>query len=485
MYLAKRMSNTSKFAVSDSKSKKDSFKGIFECMPKYVKKLKHLDFSIYKPEELSFYNQQVPKGKTVFDYLKYQPNQLETLKISSNQGSLLVLDSYRSIKECPSSLRKISIKNGAFIEPLEISLKHLKNLEEVEFVFNKLSGDSFIISVIELVPQLANLKALKLSFSHQFTPNLENALSKLKLLKDLKLLDVKFDSKARGFYGFFEMIQCFNLVNLRLSFMIDNDDELLQLKRCLSHLKQLESLRLEIGYNGLLRNNGSTIFLLREIDELLFLRNLSFSLRSWSLSIPQEDYLPEIQPIFKKLFEKAIALETFHFEVNQFKVSEPAYLNLLKSLPCSNLRRLGIILGKLSLRHDHQEEVLKFLERLENIRVVNLKGLEISDKKCFIGLIDVIMKFQNLRKLHLGEIQKNISPEDLVLGLKEILQKCGLRKFNCSLALELQAALRQENKDYLLEWSTSEFKEIHRKNPQLTSLPGFIDTEYFYYISQW
>ena len=428
IYIAKRMSRTCRFALSDTNSRRDNFRGIFESLPKHVQKLQYLDYSIYKPEDLLFYNEQVLKKRTVFDFFKWQ-KKLEVLKISPNEGSLMTFNPYQLLKVFPSSLKQIFIKNGCFTGSVEISLKHLESIEEIGFEFNNKSDSNFVVSVIDLLPQLVHLKALKLSFSHQISPSLISSLSKLKTLSNISLLHVKFDSNSRGsIKEFLEIIQqgLTGLTNLNLGFAMENDEELLCLRKCINHLKRLETLRIEIFSMGkCLQNNGSTLFLLREIDELPLVKNLYFTLKHWNLSINKEDYLSEIQPIFKKLFEKPIALETFHFEVNQFKASELGYTNLFKSLQrtAGNLKKLVIMLGKFDspASKNGQEELLEFIRMLKNIRVLKLKGFDINDKKFYLELVSRTLELKYLRTLNLGELKGNIPGEDLVLGLKAIL----------------------------------------------------------------
>ncbi len=126
---------------------------------------------------------------------------------------------------------------------LSWSCGNVFEVQEIEFEFSNKSGHNFIISVINLLPQLGNLKALKLSFSHSIFYSLLSSFSKLKSLSELRLFHVKLDSNSKGSIKGDNSIK---YTNLKLDFAMEREEGLLCLRKCLSSLKELESLRIEI-----------------------------------------------------------------------------------------------------------------------------------------------------------------------------------------------------------------------------------------------
>jgi len=143
--------------------------------------------------------------------------------------------------------------------------------------------------------------------------------------------------------------------------------------------------------------------------------------------------------IFKKIFKKPIALESFKVQIISLKNRSKTFLELLRSLEsrASNLKELKIDVGKYIPEKEDFDEILNFLESLKKIKELSLGSLEISSRRFFFDFIQTIVKMSScLRILQIREMTKGMSRHSFIDIVNEVLEKRGIEHFGCPVDLD-------------------------------------------------
>jgi len=286
-------------------------------------------------------------------------------------------------------------------------------------------------------------------------------LDEIKELENLHKL--KLEISLTRFIKFETFLKAFEkcpLTHLILLIQVESQEQLSPLADLLKEFKSLQYLKLKINCKDPFNNLEMLQDIFREIDHLSLLKELSISFTSNA-----QEYQPLLDQdkIFTKIFTKAVPLESFKIELQAFSLSHQGFLELIKSLDLlkATLNKVRIDVGKVKLDGIDLKIVLDFLSGLKNIRCLRLESLNIPENQFFKDLTDILCQMKYLRTLTLGQIQEEVQEETVLLMLKRILQKNGLRKFDFEASYKFKGV---PDKTFLAE--------VKKRNPSLLKTPN-------------
>jgi len=289
---------------------------------------------------------------------------------------------------------------------------------------------------------------------------LSNTLTQLTQLK-LQLNCTKFNS----FYSTFKAFKGCPLKRLTLIAAVESEEQLGSLAKFLKIFETLQCLKLRVVCQNIFAHYENTQEILRQIDNLPLLENLSVSITS--KDNPNNPKYPELPLIFNKIFTKKTPLKSFKIEVYPLnKMSKQDFFQLLNALAphASTLIKLRIDIGQYKPDKSEFQTVLDFVQCLRNIRSLKLDCLVVPLRKFFSDIVDTIYQIPHLRNLILGEVKGTVTKQSFVEIVKRILEKRGLKEFNCHTSHEFYCSLVSAEPKVNLN-------EIHKINPSVYQTP--------------
>jgi len=465
LYFVKRNSKAKNIKVHDIKMANENYKGVSEVWAKYSQAVQVLGYSFDYRMLLGsrhVQDEDTPKNFSAFiRLLKYQPC-VKDLTFQFPAGHSSLGKGFYEFEKYPETLERLSLKevDCGYLEAS--SLNHLKNLKHLEIEFNKTSTGNLFAHAFELIPKTSShLQSLSLSWPENNIPFVSSGLHQKRDLNYLQKL--KLDLNLTDSFEFEEISKTFEkcpLKHLTLLLQVESQKQLYSLPDFLKGFKCLQYLKLKIHCKAAFDNMKMLQGLFREIDLLPLLKKLSISLTS---NAKEEDQLLQEQDqIFTKIFTKTVPLVSFKIELRAISLSHQGFLNLIKSLDPlkTTLNKLRIDVGRVDLDAAEFEMVSDFLKELKNIRCLRFESLNIPDKQFFQDLTHVISQMKYLRTLTIGQIQEKVPEEAIISIVKNILEKNGLRKFDCSVSHKFEDILGK----ILLA-------EVKKRNPSLIKTP--------------
>jgi len=464
IYFAKRMSHSRAILIQDiNKPHDDAFLGMTESWIKFAKRAYSCG---YFPQFYTFgQNADRPLSWKFPHYLQHQPH-LKDLSLAFDYFSMtylqgLFLDKY------PATLQRLSLQGLHFEKPIPTSFHRFKDLKHLDLQFYpkcRRLNNSLRSSDLP-----SHLQSLSLSWPSDFTSKLISTfptMKNLKSLTQLKLSPLHGDSENPLII--FEYFHDCPIQDLALIVTIKSSKELDPLISLLNKLPHLESLKLKIHCRASLLDGPEVKEILQIIDNLAPLKNLFISLTD-NLEKKKHDF-PPMNSIFSKIFTKAIPLESFRIELKPINSTSQDFLDLIESLrPLTpTLKKLRIDIGEYRPNKDEFETVLSFIRSLESIRSLRLGTLSIPVKQFFIDLVRIVHQMPYLRTLAVGEVKGVIKKPKFMDIVEEILQKRGLKTFDCKVSEDFQKVLETRHK----RSPEINLVEVRKKNPSLVKLPN-------------
>jgi len=463
--IIKRISHVRAFSIYDHRGKETNFKGLFATCPRYMKQLKALDSQIKIQSAAGFLDQpaKVPK-EMLFqsDFLRFVPKFEEMKVIFPFYQYLQQMNRVLQFNKYPVSMRKFSLRHpncrpGA----LNVSIEHLKELRDLEIVLVSESSFELANSAYNIISKVpAQLQVLRVNFDQGFYIDaaINKAIKRLVYLKKVKL-----QLSSVGFADNLQILE--NLkdcplesLNLAIDFRIDQD--ILRVKELLSKKKNtLRRLKLSlIKKKGTFESVFSLTELVKAIDNLPQLTNFYFLLRVSK---------PELKSAFafKNLFTKPIPLKKFQLISAHLSFSKAEFLDLLNPLQgiSYQLEKLRIDIGEFKLESQTDSNlVCEFIRSLVNTRMLKLDNLIVS-QQYFPKIIEAIMSLRRLTDVTIGQFFE-VPMKVLVSGIGKILERYGLRNFEC----RIMRSFKQSYEEY----NPINLRNIKRKNPYLQIYPG-------------
>jgi len=355
-------------------------------------------------------------------------------------------------------------------------MAHLKNLKDLKFEFGySKNSKKTIRSVVRLLPQVAQIEALHIDFRSSFVID-DSICEAFKTLKNLKKARFSIsweDDQTQNQ----EILKCFEECPLEdLDFRIQirrNESVISSISDFLSKKKGLKALKIEITNKSAFQDLKPIEDLLKVIDELPELSSFSILTKvvlQGLKGIYKDPTLSEIDLSFDKLLSRTIPLKKFRISLHQHAFTQKSFMKLLTSIKkfSPTLEKLRIDVGYIRPQSGRtQKAILDFIKNLQNIRSLKLYSLDIYQRIFFLGLSEAIKGLKFLRVFCLGETWENVTKPAFIVGLKRILVKPGLERFDCEASEDFENILHNDRSQ------TLDLAEILHKNPEIKNWPDF------------
>ena len=467
--IAKKLSSTAScLRVHDTRKQKENYEGLATSWPKYMKHLRSLYFEVFVEKGEALKEQK--NMKLVSDYLRYLPN-LSTIEIKFRYNSPSSdLNGIWKFEKYPKSIKKLHFHESRYgEEPMNTSMAHLKNLKDLKFGFRERYQNTpeTVKSALNLIPQVSQIEALEIDFVKLFKVD-ESVCAALKSLTKLKKikLSVGFVDQDINLLPTLKSLEDCPLEYVDLRAEVYSEKSVLFIKDFIEKKKGLKILSIQIMRCLIFESFKEIKDLLEVIDDLPQLTSLCFSAKTTlQCDIVQENILPEINFPFENLFgaTRLVPLKKFNISINQHSFSSNGFMKLLNFANgiAVNLEELQIDVGEYKPKIDNEmETVIEFIKSLKNIQCLKLGSLNVPKEQFFFDLIEAIESLKFLRDFSLGEVSGDVTKLSYIDGVKRILSKNGLEKFNCEISKELKQELLETTQDCLL----IDREEIRKKN---------------------
>ena len=442
---AKRMSRANSIKILDLKRSQSNFRGISEYWAKYTKRVEKFmyRFVTTRIDRDRDRNQVSPNALTncskFLHLLRYQPC-VKDLTIKFAFGDHILSEKYWIFKNYPATLERLTLKNPIFLNH-PLFLNHLSNLKHLEIGFSKISRSNTPVPVLPFLSSISShLQSLSLDLNGIEQSSDKPNFAVLKSLDHLKRLNLKLQFfKQRDLANVLKQFTESSINHLTLTIFLHSEKQLIHISNFIKSLTHLHFLKLDVSWRGITPKPHKIKDVLKQAKNLSLLTSLAISFTSRSSK--QEPY-QEFTPSLNKIINNAIPLTCFKVEFRPVNLSNKGLMKLLKSLQhhASTLIKIKIHIGEYKMNQSEVKKVLDFLKSFKNIRCLRLESLMITNKAFLVGFIDVIYGMPFIRTLSLGQITFN---DELFLNhsLKRILEKRGLRKFNCQVSNRSQDGL--------------------------------------------
>jgi len=475
LYIAKRMSKILSLSIDDYMKYKAGYKGAVTLWPKFMKHLKSLEYQVgVEPMShtgIGYFlvgsadTTKIPKEiKFMTDFLQYM-KKLEKVQINCPAlGYSWYLDRLWRFEKYPGSIEKFSIYNAMCSENrVTASLAHLKKLKDLEIILKRLSPAELTKSVIDLITQVLQIETLTFYFEKAL--NLDASVCEsIKLLKNLK--KIKFEICSIEHENNLKVLQSLENCPLRsvnLKVFLRSYEEIMLIADFLNKKKDIESLRLELLTPGELEGSAENMKnLVRAIDNLENLSSFSLSVKPHTIFEDKVELLSEADLLFPILLSKKIPMKKFKISLNQPRISKEGFLGLLGLLrnSSSTLERLGIDVGEYQPQDSTEiMAIVEFVKGLKNIRALKLKSLNVCLRQLLADLTEALYALKFLRRFKLGDLAGDINGIAFTSGVKMILMKHGLQKFDCERSSDHISAMHMD------------LSEIRKVNPSFIKGP--------------
>ena len=272
----------------------------------------------------------------------------------------------------------------------------------------------------------------------------------------------------RGIKRFSTILEAFDdcpLKELVIRASIKSEADFILIANFVKRMENLEAFELRGRYIIHFTNDTAGIKkVLEAADGLSHLKQFSFITDSGT-----KDCVIELSSILHKMFTKPVPLESFVLQIKPLSHAKENFLRLVEALKpiAVNLKELGIGMGEYKLEEAEFEAFFDFLGSLKKIRELKLSGLSLPTKQSFIEFTKIILRMPALKVLMIGEVKGEMAKSVFVSVIQEILQKRGLKVFDCRVSQELLGALSKKEK------SCGEVNvvEIKKRNLSLERLP--------------
>jgi len=482
IYFAKRMSNAQTIKICDHSKSSGSQKGISESWPKYARRIETLSYNNVG-RNAERVDEKVPTYISLFTnlLLRYQPR-ITDLSVNSLHDMSHFIQNYCRHRDFPPSLERISLDNITFNKPIAPrNSTRLRNIKHFEMKSTQMFAENSIVSIIEPLSELCpGLQSLSLCWNYSPTSKILSLFSGIKAFQHLKNLKVQLGSMTtKNLREILQRLAQCSLTELNLKLGIKEESQLLPIAKLIEKQSNLQSLKLQINCEKRFTALEYIKISFKAIDDLLHLVNLSISITS---RLKKGFLFSELHPAFTKVFAKQIPLESFRLHIEHLSISNQEFLDIFQSLEpaAPTLKKLTIDIGKTKLKKAERQGLLDLLQNLQNIRSLKLKSLVLSSELLLNDFTEIICSLSSLRSLTLKEISAKVQKQIFVDLLKEILQKPGLEKFECSVSYNLGPLLQQS-------FQLATVKNIRKRNPslvQVSNLAAF-NTHDEYKIRTW
>jgi len=334
-------------------------------------------------------------------------------------------------------------------------------------------------SCIEFPSNLSNLKSIKIETSSEDINSTLVSISKLKKLRHIDLFIPDIHPHCVDLFDNLPDLEhlCLNLTPNSLTdefikrigekhkklktFSLTISREIMQtLQECLANLKELETLELYFSpVNDW--NKANNLSFLHSLPELLLkLRNIKeFRLETYGSIKSQLNYLSLTNSLKKLPYLEKITIDSRLYLPDFFL----EIIRCCKEIP--SLQVVNIDTNQdIFLLKSSCDDLCKLIDSLENLRVLKLPGLMISNKIFLEKITESILKKKYLTDFTIGQILKIIPPEVLMHYLFQILSKKGLRRFKFEIKKRKGDLMRGPHGYQRL---TEIFRMIQRNNPDI------------------
>ena len=370
-------------------------------------------------------------------YSSSLPSTLETLKRYSGFGEITVKSKYQSVEN--------SLSHTSKIETLWL---HTQNPRP-----SSLAWDTFVDP-----SQLTNL-SVKISDTNVSRDVVHNALDNIKLLTNLKMLNLECHLKPNHQKKLIESIRDKPLTHLSLAICPYNVENLLK------SFKELQFLKLKIHSKLMITKDyfEDTFATLSQFHSLQTLYLEFYSERNASTK-----WVSKSQPTLQNVFSGLPLLEKFSLELDKIDGTD-YFLWLIDSLKIlgATLRTIRIDIGECNLSKDYYANLADFFKSIEKIECLELPTLTTPAKTLLRKIVGYVDGLKRLRVFELGTIIKIRNSYEFLESLEEIMMKAGLESF--------YFRVTEEFKDLYSSCTNNEptidINDIRKWNPSLEEYP--------------
>ena len=436
---------------------------------KYFPQLKHIIYQLggyyFASQNYDRPNPESERAHNYLKYLKYSPkvNSFNFADYSTWHFPKIGTKGRNRFK----TLETLVLKKEKLIQnEFGFPIKLCKNLKSISFKFDDIRCSKSLTQMMEELPNLSNLQEICMSF---------NKISKFDFLSSFKSLakkgilkKVKFDFGG-GMLNLDEILDALEVCQLtHFSLKTFIKEGLFQsIAQFIQNMGNLESFGLHIVNPVLFSNNQDIIEICKQINKLQALQHLKLDFETlttgWK-SAKISNFIPYLSDVLLKTTK----IETLHIGCLQLDPSETlqSLMPLLED-SADFLTHLRINLRALTCNKNTYRLILKFLQKLSNIQVLEIPclGISGSSMQFFNEIADKVYEAKFLRVLEIGRIRGAVNLSACYQTVETISSKRGLRKFHCSLCYNFQRRLLKEgNVRY------PNIKRIIEKNPYLGTL---------------
>jgi len=397
-------------------------------------------------------------------------NPLECLKYCPKVQSLEVSDYSHE-----GELTKTSTESTHYLKALEsfaftasrwdekqahLPIKFSKNLKSISLFLWNLNSQQLRTQIMTDLSTLPNLQEFGLMTGMDVNSAFITACKKIQkgILKKLTLqLDSKKPQNLTKTLGAFN--DC-KLTSFSLKISIQQAQVPKSISEFIRSMDQLEALELNIIKTDLFSQRDDFVEICKQINKLQALHSLKLNF-STEEEVPKSSRISNFIPSLCDLFRKPIKIKTLRLECNQLDPSEAlqSVISLLEN-SASSLANLNMNFGTFSCTKKTYRSILKLMENLSNIQVLEIPSLEFNDSNAtFLDeIVEAVYALKYLRVFSIGDIKKTVARSTLCRVAKTISSKRGLRKFSCGVNTSI-------GDDFRKDIDMINMKSIIEKNP--------------------
>jgi len=132
----------------------------------------------------------------------------------------------------------------------------------------------------------------------------------------------------------------------------------------------------------------------------------------------------------------------------------------------STLEKLEIDIGGYCPQKKELNIVISFLKGLANIRKLQLRSFEISDKQFLNDFAETVLQYKYLRVLKIGTVKPTVTKPAFYLAFDAMLKKRGLRVFHYDVRVDFMLSLKANSKTV----RKMNMSQVRTKNPSLEDM---------------